>query len=460
MLFVMKNNNNNRKTNLRNFFHTKLTEILQIIFKQKKKILIIKELNFMETNYNSKQYQFLRRNCYGVQENYKNLFFALKFKIKSFFWFSELLINRNKWLYVETFLKSSFLIFYKINHYHYFTHIDLFFPSNFDFFYILEIFFIRNINFEGCNNLKLIYQTFRCKNYSVSNNILFNRKNYIFNYYFDNYEMEFLQYFNSSTSYKNKWFYQIKSLLIRNLLFFLHGQSLTCKIVEKSNVYDKKILLILKKKENFLKKYVENWFNLKFKKFKNYFFLKNLVYFMKIYHFISMMQSSFSLLKESKRFYLISNFYLDNFTMWNYRYKDNILICVSNSNLINNYINVLSEIFKKIKTDIILWKLTQNCILHIDINSSSIYGSSLKKKIISEYFKIKYDIQRHAKILNIIQFREIIFYQNYSQLINKFLLAKKILIKEVSLFFFFNKNLILNNIIHLFFIFFKKIVFI
>ena len=90
--------------NLTKFYHFKLVEIFLVFFRLKKKnFLILNNFSIVERKKKLKYYQKLRKNFYIFQGSIKKQFIVKKFKIKSFFWFGELVINKNTISYVKIF---------------------------------------------------------------------------------------------------------------------------------------------------------------------------------------------------------------------------------------------------------------------------------------------------------------------------------------------------------------------
>ena len=466
---------NINEINLIKYYHYELVKILLVFYKEKKKnVFLFRNFFFFFIKAFPKFYQKIRKSFYSFQENFKKLFVIknLKIKLNWFFWFGEFLINKNKWSYIQTFVKSYYAIFYKGNHYLYINLLELNFHSNFDFFFILNIYFAKSIELLLYENFKLIYQIFILNNYNFSKiKLLERKKNIIYcKEYYSNTSL-YLHILNDSNQtiyYRIGWFYHLKNILIRNLLFSILINLLVRFMKRESKQYimkRKKIIEIFDKGENFIRNNSNNWFDLKLKKFKDYFFVKNVVFFNYIHNSIILKQSSNDLLEMIKTIGNVSYFnkiYYDFTTFWKYRYKNNMFTCLAKKDTINNYDIVFYEIIEKIKIDALLGIIIKNLQLPLNNNGINIIGKHIKKNktdyiFAYEYFKLYFFKNTYKN-----KFAEIYFSQEYDQIINKFQVCEEMEFYEIyfSVYYRSIEIIIFNSLLFTIFIFYKKNLFI
>nr|UXY88372.1 hypothetical protein Cry52Nrm3_p011 [Cryptomonas curvata] len=457
------------------YYHYKLVDILFVFYKEKKKnVFLFRNFTSFSTKYFSKFYQKTRKLCYSFQENFKKLFNIknLKIKLNWLFWFGEFMINKNKWSYNQTFIKSYYVIFYKRNHYLYINLLDLIFHSNFDFFSILNIYFVKSIELLLYENFKLSYQIFILNNYDFNKIKLLERKKKIISCkeYSSNTSL-YLHVLKVSkkTIYHNiYWFYHLKNILVRNLLFSILINLLFFFIKRGSKYYimkKKNITKMFNKGENFIQNNSNNWFDLKLKKFKDYFLVKNVVFFNYIHNSIILKQNSYDLLEMIKTIGTLSfldKTYYDFATFWKYRCKNSIFTCLVKKDTINNYNTIFYEIIEKIKTDALLGIIIKNLRLTLNNNVINIFEKHIKKNKTDDTFPYEHFKLYFFKNIHKNKFAEIYFSQEYDQIINKFQVCEEMEFYKIYFSLFYNSNeiIIFSSLLFTVFIFYKKNLFI
>ena len=303
----------------------------------------------------------------------------------------------------------------------------------------------------------MFYSVNQPKNILFKRNILLKKKyekkfNLIL--FLNTYDIESLLNYNNLILQRLNWFYHFKIILIRNFLFNKVNK-LLCDDFEKKYGLTKKNIQII-----FKKKFLENWLDLKIKKFKNYFFFKYIVFFKYIYNLITVKENSFELVIRAKNFSIISdtkNIYYCFPSLWSYRYYNSILISREKNDLLNTYKTVLSKIIKNICIDSILETLLKNSKIPFNTIILSRFKLNSYKLMKNIYFKSKQFKLFFFNFLANFLLLEIVFFKEYNHIVNMFLLNDKLLDKDVYFsFFYVTKITIINNFINLLFIYNKN----
>ncbi len=457
------------------YFHCRLVEILFVFYKEKKKnIFFFRNFSLFLKKSFSNFYQKKRKLFYCFQENFKKVLNIkyLKIKLNWFFGFAEFLINKNKWAYSQTFVKSYYVIFCKGNHYLYISLLDLIFHSDFDFFSILNIYFAKYTELILYENFKLFYQIVLLNDYDLTKIKLLERKKNTVGYieYSSNINLYLYtpNYSKKITHHRIYWFYYLKNILIRNLLFSIIINMLI-RLIKKGSkqkfVVGENTTNMFHKEENFIQNNSNYWFDLKIKKFKDYFLVKYIIFLNYFHNSLILKQNSYDILEIIKRIRIVSFFdkIQYNFNIvWKYRYNNRMFTCVVKKNRINNYNTVFYEILEKIKIDVLLGLFIKNLQLPLNNNVINIFETKIKKnktdyKFVFEYFTLYFFKNIHKN-----KFAEIYFYQEYDHILNIFQVWEEMEFHKIYFSVFYDQDgiIIFNSLLFTIFIFYKKNLFI